>query len=139
MRVTYAACTIGNHVYYGRYLDFLEAARGEFFRELGHPLLRLQEEGVAFPVVECRLNFRGAARYDDVLTVETWVAALGRVRVDFGYRILRTDGAVLLEGVTRHACTRLDERPSKVPAALHQALVPYVAHETSALSPAPAP
>lgn len=30
-RVTYADCTVGNHVYYSRYPDFLEEARGEFF------------------------------------------------------------------------------------------------------------
>ena len=26
-RVTYAECTVGNHVYYSRYLDLLESAR----------------------------------------------------------------------------------------------------------------
>lgn len=34
-RVTYADCTVGNHIYYGRYLDLLEAARGEWFRSMG--------------------------------------------------------------------------------------------------------
>ncbi|MGN6552400.1 MAG: hypothetical protein ACTHLW_01530 [Verrucomicrobiota bacterium] len=29
-RVAYAECTVGNHIYYGRYLDVLESARGEF-------------------------------------------------------------------------------------------------------------
>ena len=36
-RVTYAECTLGNHIYHARYLDLLEAARGEFFRQLGLP------------------------------------------------------------------------------------------------------
>jgi hypothetical protein len=26
-RVTYAECTVGNHIYYARYLDLLEAAK----------------------------------------------------------------------------------------------------------------
>lgn len=50
-RVTYAECTLGNHVYHSRYLDILEAARGEFFRALGHPLLAWQERGVLFPIL----------------------------------------------------------------------------------------
>ena len=33
-RVSYAECTVGNHVYHSRYLDWLEAARGEFIRSL---------------------------------------------------------------------------------------------------------
>jgi acyl-CoA thioesterase FadM len=39
-RVTYAECTVGNHVYHSRYLDLLEAARGEFIRSLGATVLR---------------------------------------------------------------------------------------------------
>jgi acyl-CoA thioesterase FadM len=49
-RITCSECTIGNHVYYSRYLDLLEEARGEFFRSIGWPLLKLQELGIAFPV-----------------------------------------------------------------------------------------
>ena len=33
-RVTYAECTVGNHIYHSRYLDLLEAARGEDFQGL---------------------------------------------------------------------------------------------------------
>jgi len=33
-RVSYAECTLGNHVYHSRFLDILERARGEFFRSL---------------------------------------------------------------------------------------------------------
>ncbi|HEX4645160.1 MAG TPA: acyl-CoA thioesterase, partial [Verrucomicrobiae bacterium] len=57
-RVTYADCTLGNHIYYSRYLNLLEAARGEFFRQLGAPLLRLQEAETIFPVIECRLRYQ---------------------------------------------------------------------------------
>ncbi len=42
---------MGNHVYYSRYLEMLEGARGEFFRHLGCPFLGLQEAGTAFPVI----------------------------------------------------------------------------------------
>ena len=40
-RVTYAECTVGNHIYHSRYLDLLEAARGEFLRSLGPTVLRI--------------------------------------------------------------------------------------------------
>src|SRR5581483_1046504 len=69
-RVTYAECTLGNHVYYSRYLDLLEAARGEFFRQLGATFQQWQEQDAIFPVVECRLRYKSPARYDDVLSIE---------------------------------------------------------------------
>jgi acyl-CoA thioester hydrolase len=125
-RVTYAECTAGNHVYYARYLDLLEAARGEFFRHLGVPLLRWQEQDTLFPVVECRLRYLAAAHYDDLLTVELWLTELGRVRVGFAYRIVKPDGAQILQAATLHACTALSERPKRVPEELAALLQPYL-------------
>ena len=78
-RVTYRDCTIGNHVYYANYLGILEAARGEFFRHLGSTLLKWQEAGFMFPVVEAHLCYKALARYDDVLSIEVWVTSAERV------------------------------------------------------------
>lgn len=117
-RVTYADCTMGNHVYYARYLDILEAARGEFFRHLGVPLLQLQADDAIFPVVECHLRYKSPARYDDVLAIELWPALVQGARLNFGFRILKEDKSVILEGETFHVCTGLNEKPKRIPEAL---------------------
>src|SRR6478736_3607304 len=86
-RVTYADCTVANHIYYSRYLDLLEAARGEFFRHLGITFLEWQQQDVIFPVIECRLRYKTPARYDDVVATEIWVTAAEGVRLNFAYRM----------------------------------------------------
>ena len=86
-RVSYAECTLGNHVYHSRYLDWLEAARGEFVRSLGQTVLQWQERDVIFPVVECRLIYKSPARYDDVLTIESWLTAAQKIRLNFANRV----------------------------------------------------
>jgi acyl-CoA thioester hydrolase len=131
-RVTYADCTVGNHVYYGRYLDLLEAARGEFFRHLGATFLSWQERDTIFPVVECQLRYRGAARYDDCLTIELWLTELGRVRLRFACRIVNAQGRTILEGSTLHACTTVADKPQRIPPELAQALQPYLARAGAA-------
>ena len=125
-RVTYADCTLGNHVYYGRYLDFLEAARGEWFRQLDATFLQLQLQDVIFPVVECHVRYQSPARYDDVLTIETWLTSLERVRLDFAYRINGTDDKLILEAKTQHVCTGLNEKPKRLPEELAIKLQPYL-------------
>ena len=99
-RVIYADCTLGNHVYHARYLDLLEAARGEFFRQLGTPFLNWQEQDVIFPVIEARLQYKSPARYDDVLQTEVWVTVAERVRLNFGYRMTNQKQARILEAET---------------------------------------
>lgn len=117
-RVTYADCTIGNHIYYSRYLDLLENARGEFFRQLGLSFLELQQQDFIFPVIECRLRYKAPARYDDVLTIELWPTAAERMRLNFAYRILNQNQTQILLGETRHVCTGMNEKPKRLPAEL---------------------
>lgn len=125
-RITYADCTIGNHVYYARYLDLLEEARGELFRSLGEPFLKWQAQGVIFPVYEVHLRYREAARYDEEIVVEVWLTRLRKAFLDFACRIVKSDGTVVLEGETRHVCASLDEKPRSVPPGLVAALQPHL-------------
>jgi acyl-CoA thioester hydrolase len=125
-RVGYAECTVGNHIYHSRYLDLLEAARGEFLRSLGPTVLELQERDCIFPVIEARLRYKFPARYDDLLTIEVWVTAVEKIRVNFGHRILNQDGKLIVEAETFHVCTGLDEKPKRLPEELAEKLVPFL-------------
>lgn len=125
-RVTYAECTVGDHIYHSRYLDLLEAARGEFMRSLGRPVLELQNADCIFPVIEARLCYRFPARYDDLLTIEVWVTAIEKVRLNFGHRILNQDGKLILEAETFHVCTSREEKPKRLPEEVAEKLKAYL-------------
>ena len=126
-RVSYAECTIGDHIYHSRYLDLLEAARGEFLRSLGVTVLSLQEADFIFPVIEARLRYKSPARYDDWLTIEVRPTLVERVRLNFGHRVLNQAGKLLLEAETFHCCTSRDEKPKRLPSELVEKLLPLVA------------
>jgi acyl-CoA thioester hydrolase len=125
-RVTYAECTVGDHVYHSRYLDLMEAARGEFIRTLGRTVLTLQNEDCIFPVIEARLRYKFPARYDDVLAIEVWPTLVERVRLNFGHRILNQDGKLILEAETFHACTTRAEKPKRLPEDMAASLLPLL-------------
>jgi acyl-CoA thioester hydrolase len=125
-RVSYADCTVGNHVYYSRYLDFLETARGEFIRSLGLTMLQWQERDVIIPVIEARLRYQSPARYDDLLTIEVWPTAIERVRLNFAHRIVSQDGKPVLEAETFHVCTGVSGKPKRLPEELAEKLRPWL-------------
>jgi len=118
--VTYADCTMGNHVYYARYLEILEAARGEFFRARGRTLAQWQAEDTIFPVIECHLRYRAPARYDEELRVEVWLTRAEGVRLNFGYRIIGPQERLVLEAETLHVCASVAEKPKRLPAELER-------------------
>lgn len=122
-RVSYADCTVGNHVYHSRYLDLLEAARGEFFRFLGVTVQAMQDAGAIFPVIEARLIYKAPARYDDLLLIEVWPTAVEKIRLNFAHRVTGRDGRLILEAETFHVCTTLAEKPQRVPEDLARRLV----------------
>jgi acyl-CoA thioester hydrolase len=126
-RVSYAECTVGDHIYHSRYLDLLEAARGEFMRALGTPVLALQDADFIFPVIEARVRYQAPARYDDLLTIEVWLTRVERVRLNFGHRILNQAGKLILEAETCHCCTSRAEKPKRLPPELVEKLKPHLA------------
>jgi acyl-CoA thioester hydrolase len=125
-RVTYAECTVGNHIYHARYLDLLEAARGEFLRSLGTTVLELQERDCIFPVIEARVRYKAPARYDDLLTIEVWVAAAEKIRVNFAHRVTNQAGKLILEAETFHVCTSRADKPKRIPEELAVQLKPHL-------------
>ncbi len=129
-RVTYRDCTVGNHVYYSRYLDLLEGARGELFRHSGVPLQDWQARGFIFPVIECRLRYKHPARYDDLLAIRLWVTRVEGVRLHFGSRILNQNGVLILEGETQHVCTSLTDKLMRLPPELRSRFEPWLQETT---------
>ncbi len=125
-RVTYADCAPGNHVYYSRYLEFLEEARGEMFRYLGSSFLSWQQQNTVFPAIECILRYKSPARYDDLLTIQVWLCELERVRFRFAYRIVNSAGQDILHASSLHACASADEKLKRIPDTLKAALTPYL-------------
>jgi acyl-CoA thioester hydrolase len=135
VRVSYAHCTLGNHVYYARYLDILEIARGEFFRQIGFSCLSLQEQDTIFQVTESSLRYLKPARYDDELEIRISLSEVRKVRLRFDYQIFRGSD-LLVTGWTYMVCAGTDERPKRIPEELLKAFEPFCAETLPTATPA---
>lgn len=97
----------GGVVYYANYLKFMERARTEWLRTLGHSQGELAEKhGFVFAVAEVQLNYRKPARLDDELLVTCVPVPEGRVSIRFKQTITRADknAAVIADGEVRVVC-----------------------------------
>lgn len=122
VRVYYEDTDAAGIVYYANYLRFLERARTELLRALGHEQSALATRRIAFAVHSLSAEYRSPAKLDDLLTVETTVAALGRAQVTFVQRIVRGD-ETLLEAEIRVACIDpVRGKPTAMPSAIHRQL-----------------
>ncbi|MDO8788984.1 MAG: tol-pal system-associated acyl-CoA thioesterase [Sulfuritalea sp.] len=122
VRVYYEDTDAAGIVYYANYFRFLERGRTELLRTLGYDQNALMKEGIAFAVRSANVEFLKSAKLDDLLTVETAIAALGRAQVTFAQRILRNK-ELLLDAKIRVACIDpVRGKPIPMPRVLHQQL-----------------
>ena len=106
----------GGVVYYANYLRFMERARTEWLRSLGHVQSDLAERhGLLFAVVEVSLKYRRPARLDDELDISCLPVPEGNASIRF-QQTIRRGGTVLVEGEVRVACVDAKTfRPRRLP------------------------
>jgi acyl-CoA thioester hydrolase len=117
LRVRFAETDAMGVAHHAAYLPYLETARVEYLRALGHPYRELREhDGIEFAVVGVDLRYHAPLRFDDAFTVTCALAERGRATFILAYRV-ELDGRLVLSGRTRHAVLdRATGAPLRVPA-----------------------
>jgi acyl-CoA thioester hydrolase len=117
VRVYYEDTDAGGIVYYANYLKFFERARTEWLRALGvHQQTLLDTEGAAFVVRSASIDYVGAARLDDELTLTLAVEKLGRASVQFAQEAWRGDTLLCSANVKVGCVDAATMRPRALPA-----------------------
>ena len=103
-------------VYYGRYFEYFESGRSELLRSWGRSYADMEADGIYLPVVDAYARYHSSAGYDELLVLETKLAASRGVRVRFEYEIrAAADGRRIATGHTTHAFTDPDMKPRRPP------------------------
>ena len=108
-------------VHHAAYLPYLEAARVEYLRTIGHPYdsLRVDDgdggDGRDFAVLEVSVHYRKPLYFDDVVDVSMVVGAVTRTTFQVAY-LLTVDGDVRATAVTVHGAVDRQGRPARLPA-----------------------
>jgi acyl-CoA thioester hydrolase len=121
-------------VYHANYLVWFEMGRSEYCRVQGFNYRDLEASGYYIVVAEANCKYRKPARYDEVITVRTFLHALQRRSLCFRYQVLRKGSTeTLVEGETRHLCLDAAGRVKVIPdpyfAYLAQGLTTHDSHE----------
>lgn len=115
LRVRFAETDAMGIVHHSRYLPYLEEARVEYLRHLGHPYAALRADGVDYAVLEAYVQYRKPLRFDEEVVVHLHLGATTRATFQMGY-LLTVDGEPRATAVTVHGCVNADGRPVRMPA-----------------------
>ena len=110
----------GGIIYYVNYLKFMERARTEYLRSLGHQHEALARENVQFVVHACNVRYRQPGRVDDLLEATAGIRKLARASIDFHQQV-RRGATVLCDADIKVACVRADTlKPRALPPQIYQ-------------------
>ena len=98
VRVRYAETDQMGMVYHGNYAQYFEMGRVEWLRNTGISYKSMEESGIMLPVVSLSMNYKKPARYDDVLTVKTFLKSQTSVKIEFDYEIYNQNNELLTTG-----------------------------------------
>ncbi len=115
-RVRYSETDQMGVVYHTNYLVWCEIGRTDFIRGSGSTYAELERRGVLLAVSEAVIRFHAAARYDDLIRVQTTLAAVRSRAVTFEYVITNADTGERLASAST-ALVSLDRRgrPAALP------------------------
>jgi acyl-CoA thioester hydrolase len=129
-RVYYADTDFSGVVYHARYLEFFERGRSDYLRLTGVHHTELAEgkhgERIVWVVRRMEIDFRGPARIDDILTVETRTETISGARIFMAQQLKRGD-EVLVEARVEAAIIGESGRPRRFPREWVEAFMPKAA------------
>jgi acyl-CoA thioester hydrolase len=126
IRVRYVETDQMGIVNNAHYPTYYEIGRTELFRALGISYSELEKQGVMLPVAETWIKYHTPAYYDDLLTIETFIAEMPASRIKFEYHIYNQNKQLVNQGYTILAFLNAQtRRPGRVPTVIENLLKPF--------------
>jgi acyl-CoA thioester hydrolase len=120
-RVRYAETDQMGVVYHANYLVWCEMGRTDFIRSRGMSYANIERSGTLLAVSDLTARFLGAARYEQVIRVQTTLAGLQSRSIVFDYLISNAESSARLV-TARTTLVSVDPsgRPKAMPAEIRR-------------------
>ena len=114
--VRYAETDQMGIVHHSSYIVWFEEGRSAWSRQLGHPYADFERAGYLLAVSEVGARYLTPARYDQKVTIRTWVSQVRSRLVRFEYEVVDAEGdEVFVVGFSTHICLDRDGKPARIP------------------------
>lgn len=104
------------YVYHANYVSYCHQARTELMRNLGIHDQALEENQIMLPVISINLRYLKAAKYDELLTIQTTLREMPKTRAVFEFEIRNEANEKICTAVSEVVFVdSISRKPMKVP------------------------
>ena len=136
LQVRYLEVDAQRHVFFGHYLTYFDVALMAYMRAIGYTYQDMTALGVDMFYVEASCQYRGRARFDDLLHVHTRIGHIGNTSFTFEFVIHKqpTDELIATGKIVAVAVDVKTEKPVRVPNELRKAVARFEGEPVQARS-----
>ena len=127
LRVRYIEVDAQRHVFFSHYLNYFDVALTEYMRAIGYVYPDMVVSGVDMFYVGTSRQFKGRARYDDLLHVYTRIGHIGHTSFTFEFTTCKqpTDELIATGKIVAVTVDVETENPVRVPDGLREAVARF--------------
>lgn len=116
LRPRYGEVDQMGYVYHANYVSYCHQARTELMRDLGIHDQALEENRIMLPVISINLRYLKAAKYDELLTIQTTLREMPKTRAVFEFEIRNEANEKICTAVSEVVFVdSISRKPMKVP------------------------
>jgi len=97
--------------HHSNYVRWMEEARIDFLDQLGWSFIKLEEEGIASPVMSIECNYKKPTTFPDLVSIMVTIEKLSAVKLIFNYEF-KVNDELVFTGKSSHCF--LDEKGAPV-------------------------
>ena len=99
--------------HHSNYIRFMEEARLDFMEQMGWGYDKMEEEGIASPVLRVECDYKKSTTFPDVIEIEVSVLDMSRTRLKIGYE-MTVDGQTVCIASSEHCFMNRQGRPVNI-------------------------
>lgn len=88
--------------HHSNYIRWMEEARIDFLKQIGWSFEKLEEEGIASPVISVECKYIQTTTFPDLIDIEVVVKEFKGVKLKLQYIMKNADGKVVCEAYSEH-------------------------------------
>lgn len=96
--------------HHSNYIRWMEEARIDFLLQIGLPYDKLEEMGIASPVIGIECKYKTPTTFADTVSVAVQIAEFNGVRLKIQYQMTKDENTVVCEGFSEHCFLNKDGR-----------------------------
>ncbi len=100
--------------HHSNYVRWMEEARVDFLSKIGWDFDKLEETGIASPVVSIEVHYKGVTTFPEEVTIEVKILACKGVRLTIGYEMKNKDGKIVCDAKSEHCFLNTEGRPIRL-------------------------